>query len=116
MKDALWVRLVDLPVALASRRYPVEGRLVFQVRDAFCSWNDGRYELDAGPDGASCGPSGETADLVLTVNELAAAYLGGTTFQQLHRAGRVHEERAGALAIADAMFRWDPAPWCPLFF
>jgi predicted acetyltransferase len=116
IKDALWVRLVDLPAALAVRRYAVEGRLVFEVRDAFCSWNDGRYELDAGPDGASCRPTGEAADLVLTVNELAAAYLGGPTFLQLHRAGRVHEERPGALGLADAMFRWDPAPWCPLFF
>jgi predicted acetyltransferase len=116
MKDALWVRLVDLPTALAARRYGVEGRVVLEVRDAFCNWNDGRYQLDAGPDGASCRPTGDPADLVLTVNELAAAYLGGATLLQLHRAGRVHEERPGALALADAMFRWDPAPWCPLFF
>ena len=116
MKDALWVRLVDLPAALAARRYAVEGRIIFEVRDAFCSWNDSRYELHAGPDGASCRSTGDAADLVLTVNELAAAYLGGSTLLQLHRAGRVHEERAGALALADAMFRWDPAPWCPLFF
>ena len=116
LKDALWVRLVDLPAALAARRYAVEGRVVLEVRDAFCGWNDGRYELEGGPDGASCRPTGESADLVLTVNELASAYLGGPTLRQLHRAGRVHEERAGALALADAMFRWDPAPWCPLFF
>jgi predicted acetyltransferase len=116
MKDAVWVRLVDVPAALAARRYGVEGRLVLEVRDVFCTWNDGRYELDAGPDGASCRPTDKPADLVLTVNELAAAYLGGPTLLQLHRAGRVHEDRPGALALADAMLRWDPAPWCPLFF
>lgn len=116
MKDGLWIRLVDLPTALAARRYAVEGRIVFDVRDAFCTWNEGRYELEGGPDGASCRPSGEASDLVLTVNELGAAYLGGPTFSQLHRAGRVVEERPDALALADAMFRWDPAPWCPVMF
>lgn len=116
VKDGLWVRLVDVPAALAARRYGAEGRLVFEVRDAFCPWNDGRYELLGGPDGASCRATGEAAELVVTVNDLGAAFLGGSSFRQLHRAGRVEEERSGALARADAMFASDPAPWCPLFF
>jgi hypothetical protein len=53
---------------------------------------------------------------VLTVNEVGAAYLGGVTMRALHRAGRVVEERSGALARADAMFGWDPPAWCPIFF
>ncbi|MGH2591386.1 MAG: GNAT family N-acetyltransferase, partial [Actinomycetota bacterium] len=116
LKDGLWVRLVDVPAALAARRYAVDGRVVFEVRDAFCPWNEGRYELDGGPEGASSRPTDEAADLVLTVNDLGAAYLGGPSFRQLHRAGRVDEERPGALSRADAMFGWDPAPWCPLHF
>jgi len=47
------------------------------------------------------------------VNEVAATYLGGITFRQLHRAGRVQERTDGALSRADAMFGWDPAPWSP---
>jgi predicted acetyltransferase len=116
VKDGLWVRLVDLPAALSSRRYAASGRFVFEVRDAFCPWNEGRYELDAGSDGTSCRPTDDDADLVLTVNDLGAAFLGGSSFRQLARAGRVSEERAGALATADAMFAWDPPPWCPMFF
>jgi predicted acetyltransferase len=116
LKDGLWVRLVDLPAALEARRYSAEGRVVFEVRDVFCPWNDGAYELDTGPDGATCRPTDEPADLVLTTNELAATYLGGSTFSQLHRAGRVIEESAGALAAADAMFAWDPPPWCAMSF
>jgi predicted acetyltransferase len=116
LRDGMWVRLLDIPRALTARRYPHGGRVVFDVRDSFCPWNDGRYALEAGVDSATCEQTDEEADLLLTTNELAAAFLGGSTFSQLHRAGRVSEERAGALATADAMFAWDPPPWAMLHF
>lgn len=115
-KDGLWVRLVDVPKALEARRYAAEGHVVFEVRDAFCPWNEGRYELEGGPDGASCRATDAEPDLALTVNELGVAYLGGMSFRGLHRAGRVGEERDGALARADSMFAADPAPWCSFMF
>ena len=116
LRDALWLRLLDIPRALTARRYPREGRVVFDVRDAFCPWNEGRYALDSGAEGATCEQTEDEADLLLTTNELAAVYLGGSTFSQLHRAGRVSEERAGAIGTADAMFTWDPPPWAMLHF
>ena len=36
--------------------------------------------------------------------------------EQLWRAGQVQELRPGALARADSLFAWDPAPWCPFVF
>ncbi len=116
VRDAAWVRLVDVPAALAARRYAAEGRMVVEVTDAFCPWNEGRFALEGGPDGAACVTSTEDPDLVVTVSELGAAYLGGASFARLHRAGLVTEVRSGALARADAMFVWDPAPWCPFMF
>jgi predicted acetyltransferase len=116
LKDGMWVRLLDIPRALTARRYPHEGRVVFDVRDAFCPWNEGRYALAARAEGATCEQTRDEADLLLTTNELAAVYLGGSTFSQLHRAGRVSEERAGAIGTADAMFTWDPPPWGMLHF
>ena len=116
LKDGMWVRLLDIPGALTARRYPHDGRVVFDVRDAFCPWSEGRYALDAGAEGATCEQTDDEADLLLTTNELAAAYLGGSTFSQLHRAGRVSEERAGAIGTADAMFTWNPPPWAMLHF
>lgn len=116
LKDGMWVRLLDIPRALTARRYPHDGRIVFDVRDAFCPWNEGRYALDAGAEGATCEQTDDEAELLLTTNELAAAYLGGSTFSQLHRAGRVSEERAGAIGTADAMFASDPPPWAMLHF
>jgi predicted acetyltransferase len=114
--DALWVRLVDVAPALEGRRYPSEGRLVIEVSDRFCPWNDGRYELMGGPDGAECRRTDAEPDLVCTANDLGATYLGGSTFRQLHRAGQVGEESSGALALADAMFASDPAPWSAHLF
>jgi len=116
LRDGLWVRLVDVPKALEGRRYAAEGRVVLEVRDGFCPWNEGRYELEGGPDGATCRSTRAEPDLACTAAELGATYLGGVSFRQLQRVGRVEEVRAGALARADAIFTWDPAPWCSFMF
>ncbi len=115
--DNLWVRPVDLAGALRARRYASDGRVVFEIIDRFCPWNDGRYAVEVSAGEASVTENAdEPAGLVCTVNEVGAAYLGGTTFRQLHRAGRVDERTPGSLARADAMFGWDPAPWSPFAF
>jgi len=114
--DGLWLRLLDVPMALSSRRYSNPDRLVLEVRDTFCPWNDGRFELEAGPDGAECVPTDREPDLALEAWDLGAAYLGGVRFSTLSRAGRVGQLTPYALARADAMFQWDPPPWCPQVF
>jgi len=53
--DGLWLRLVDLPAALAGRRYACDGDLVLDVSDDFCPWNAGRWRLAAG--GGDGGPT-----------------------------------------------------------
>lgn len=114
--DALWLRLVDLPAALAGRRYATEGNLTFEVRDSFCPWNEGRFELEGGPEGAECRTTKRPAEMIVDTADLAAAYLGGVRFRTLQRAGRVEEIEPGALSRADAMFAWDPPPWCSQIF
>jgi predicted acetyltransferase len=52
----------------------------------------------------------------LDVSALGSVYLGGFTFAQLERAGRVAELREGAVKRADDLFRADRAPWCPEIF
>lgn len=114
--EGLWLRIVDVPKALTSRRYPAEGRLVIDVRDGFCPWNEGTFELAGGPDGAECRPTDGQADIVLDAAALGAAYLGGNRLSTLAAAGRVAEATPGALARADTMFASDPPPWCPEVF
>jgi predicted acetyltransferase len=116
VSDGMWVRVVDVPAALGARMYAAGGRLVLEVRDSVCPWNDGRFVLEGGPGVAICEPTSDQPDLVLAAADLGAAYLGGASFRTLAAAGRVVELRDGALATATAMFAWDPAPWCPYMF
>ncbi len=110
--DGLWVRLLDVGAALSARSYADDGRIVFDVRDGFCPWNEGRWVLTGG----RAERTDADPDLRLDVADLATPYLGGFTFAQLARALRVEELTAGAIARADALFRSDRAPWCPEIF
>jgi predicted acetyltransferase len=112
ISDALWVRLVDVGAALSGRTYAGDGSVVFDVRDEFCPWNEGRWKLAGG----EAARTDDDADLALDVADLASVYLGGFTFRELRQAGRVEELRDGALARVDALFRTDIAPWCPEIF
>jgi predicted acetyltransferase len=111
--DALWVRLVDVDRALAARRYPAPIDLVIEVRDEFCPWNAGRWRLSGHPAGGYCGRTDLDPDLVLGIEELSAAYLGGVSLAALHAAGRVTEVSPGAVTLAATAFSWPVTPWCP---
>jgi len=112
-KDSLHVRLVDVGAALEARTYQAPVDVVFEVEDAFCPWNSGRWRLTGDPKGASCTRTEDTADLALSVRELGAAYLGGTSLTALAAGGRVRELRRGALAEASLGFSSAVAPWLP---
>lgn len=105
----LWVRLVDLPRALAARGYEGDPDVVLEVADAFCPWNAGRWRLAGG----TCEAVTAEPDLALDTTALAAAYLGGVTLIELAAAGRVSEVRPGALKRASDALRSDVAPWSP---
>jgi predicted acetyltransferase len=111
--DALWLRLVDLPAALAGRRYAGSGELVIDVGDEFCPWNAGRWRLAVSDGAASVSQTDAPPDLALETADLAATYLGAFTFAQLAGALRLRECNPGAIARGDALFRTDTAPFCP---
>jgi predicted acetyltransferase len=114
--DHLWLRLLDLPGALAARRYAVADALVLEVTDALRPRNQGRFRLEGGPDGAACAPATAAPDLLLDIADLGAAYLGGASLASLARAERVTERTPGALLRADRMFAADPPPVCTTHF
>ncbi|WP_210634085.1 GNAT family N-acetyltransferase [Streptomyces sp. GESEQ-13] len=113
LRDALYLRPVEVGAALAARTYRTPVDVVLEVEDAFCPWNTGRWRLSGDAKGALCEPTRDAADLALTVRELGAAYLGGVSLTALAAAGRVRELRGGALAEASVAFGSDPAPWLP---
>ncbi len=110
--DGLWVRLVDLPAALAARRMGEGEPVVIEVADAFCPWNAGRWRI--GPAGAE--RTTADAELACDITALGSVYLGAFSFRRLARAGRVTEAREGAAERADTLFPADRAPWCPEIF
>ena len=111
-ETGLWVRLVDVGAALSGRSYPEDGELVFEVRDAFCPWNEGRWRLAGG----AAERTDADADLALDVTVLGSAFLGGIHFAQLAQGGAVEELRPGAIERADGLFRHGLHPWCPEIF
>ena len=112
MGDGLWVRLVDLGAALSGREYRADGKVVFDVVDDFCPWNEGRWRLE---DGAATRTDDE-ADVRLSAQSLGSVFLGGVSFASLARAGYVEEVTPGTLETADRLFAWDRHPWCPEIF
>jgi len=113
VRDALFVRLVDVDRALAARRYAQPADLVFDVTDALCPWNAGRWRLSV--DASGTGQVERTtadADLSCDVVDLGAAYLGSTPLRVLGAAGRVHEHRPGTLALASRVFAGENEPHC----
>ncbi|MFD0270167.1 GNAT family N-acetyltransferase [Streptomyces sp. NPDC127106] len=111
--DFMWVRLLDVVRALRARTYAVPGVLVLEVADPDGP-AAGRYRLDAGT--GECTVTDEPADLRLDVAALGSLYLGDESAVRLGALGRVAEERPGALALADAVFRTARRPWCPDVF
>jgi predicted acetyltransferase len=112
LSDGLWVRMVDVQAALSARTYADDRAVVFDVRDEFCPWNEGRWKLEGG----RASRTDDAPDIALDVAELGAVYLGGFTFRDLQRAGRIEGLRDGAVYGADGIFRTDAVPWCPEIF
>jgi predicted acetyltransferase len=116
LDDALYVRLVDLPRALAQRSYSAPVDVVLDVTDDACPWNAGRWRLAADTGDATCERTDAASDLALSATELGAAYLGGTPLALLAAAGRVQERTPGALAAAGTAFKGAREPWCAASF
>ena len=111
--DGLWLRLVDVGAALSARSLAADGRITFDISaDPMFPENAGTWTLEPG----SAVRSRRRPDLRLDVQALASAYLGGFTFADLARAGRLEETARGGIARADALFRVDAKPWCPEIF
>jgi predicted acetyltransferase len=109
--DGVHLALVDLPAALEGRAYAADGRIRFGIRDAFCDWNDGTWELAVDAGAATCRRTDDEPDISLSSTDLASTYLGDVTFADLAAALRLHGD-ATAVARADAITASMPVPWC----
>jgi predicted acetyltransferase len=91
-------------------------RLVLEVRDDMCPWNNEKFELEGSTEGAECRLTESSPDLVLGVSDLASTYMGAVSFSTLSRASKVEERTPGALLRADRLFAVQYPPWTPCNF
>jgi len=111
--DGLWLRPVSVPDALAARGVSGDGRVTLEVTsDPLFADNVGTWTLE----GRVAKRASRRPDARLDVQALGALLLGGFSFAQLERAGRVEEGTRGGLSRADVLFRVDRAPSCPEIF
>lgn len=113
MMDALHVRIIDLPTALTARGYSADARVRVAVRDARFSANNGCWELELSPEGASVTRSHASPDLSLEVMDLGALYLGAVEPHSLAAAGRIEVHDPAALAALGPALQAPEAPMPP---
>jgi predicted acetyltransferase len=109
------VRVLDVPAAFSGRGYAATGRVVIEVVDKL-GFASGTFALDAAPAGAECRATTESPDVTVSVGDLGALYLGGTSATTLAAVGRIDEHRAGSVAMLDAVLRSPTPPWCSTMF
>jgi predicted acetyltransferase len=99
LEEFLWLRLLDVPRALAARPWAADGTLVLEVDDPL-GHAAGRYEVTTGDGVATVVRTDAPADVRLTSETLGSLYLGGVPVAQLHRAGRVDGTREAVRRLA----------------
>ena len=112
LNDGVWVRLVDVPGALAARSYAAADPVVLELVDALLPENGGRWHVSV--DGVE--RTEAAADLRLGVAQLGSVYLGGFDFAGLAGASRIEELKPGGAARADELFHTTVEPWCAEIF
>lgn len=112
VRDHVWLRLVDLDRAIGLRTYSAPARLVVDVSDGFCPWNQGRWLFDLDAAGGSVQRTDDAAQVRIDIRDLGACFLGGTPLGALVTAGHV-TGRSEALLTLGAALATPVAPWCP---
>ncbi|GAA4679069.1 GNAT family N-acetyltransferase [Pseudonocardia yuanmonensis] len=124
--DETWLRLLDVPAALAARTWGESGQepLRIRVHDALFPANDGVHVIGdraasaiGDSDGADPAPAGDgPADLECDVAGLAMAYLGDRRPSELVASGWWSAHDRAAVPRADRLFTTSEVPWCGTFF
>ena len=115
VKDALWIRIMDVPAALTSRGYESDGVVTFEVADSTRPGTAGTYRLDCSEGAGACQRVGDGAEISMDIDVLGHLYLGGGSALGMAASGRIEGDPA-AIRTLHRLFRADRAPWCPEIF
>ena len=108
-EEHIWLRVLDVPVALEARPWYADAAVVLDVVDPQ-GHAAGRWRIVAEGGSATVTATDEPAEVSLTADVLGALYLGGVGVPTLHAAGRLTGSAGGVerfAAIADG----GPAPY-----
>src|SRR5690606_4978273 len=98
MTDDLWLRIVDLPAAVAERGHATDLDVVIEVRDPIIDENAGTWRWTARDGAGQCVRVDAAPQITLDVVDLGSVWLGGQTLAARAQAGYVTEHRPGAVA------------------
>lgn len=110
--DGLLARIIDVEKALPQRHYDEEGTLTFEINDDLCSWNRGRWKLEASTDGSSVGRTSEEPQLTMPVSTLAMLMFGQISASEAARMARLDVGDDSALPLWDKVMRTKYRPAC----
>ncbi|WP_424186188.1 GNAT family N-acetyltransferase [Actinokineospora sp. G85] len=110
LNDDLWLRVVDVPRALAERTWAAP--VVIKVNDPLLPDNTGVYSVSES--GVRRGPA--EPDVEVDADVLARLYLGTWSATALSAVGRLRARSPEAAARADRAFRLPRPAWCGTYF
>ncbi|WP_327112301.1 GNAT family N-acetyltransferase [Nocardia sp. NBC_01730] len=102
--DGLWLRLMDLPVALSARSYAGDLDVVLAVTDPFRDAG-GTFALRVRDGQARCEPTTRAADIELGIDVLGSMYLGAVPARVFAAANRLRVKDPARLHAIDDAFR-----------
>jgi predicted acetyltransferase len=112
VQDQLWLRLIDVLVALNSRSFAPAPPVVVEVVDGLIENNSGRYKITS--NGVTF--TKEPSTIRLDVSALAMLYLGHWRLSTLVALGRAKALNYESVEHGDALFSVNELPWCGTFF
>jgi predicted acetyltransferase len=105
VRDGIMVRLVTVEDALAQRPYAGIFEIRFELVDAFCEWNAGRWRVATSAEGGHAARiDGQEVDFALTPDTLASLVFGRYSVAEAFRSGLLQDVRG-----RDVLDRWDAA-------
>jgi predicted acetyltransferase len=104
--DDLWIRIMDIPVALEARRYQADLDAVLDVSDDFRG-DGGRFALQIRGGHARCIPTDAPADVELDLDVLGSLYLGGHPPEAFVAANRLRSKDSELVQRLGAAFASD---------
>ncbi len=104
--DDLWIRIMNIPVALEGRRYQADLDTVLDVADGFRG-DGGRFALRIRGGQARCEPTDAPADIELDLDVLGSLYLGTHRPEAFIAANRLRSRDSEAVRRLGVAFASD---------